>query len=49
MGGDERMSAALLDRLTHRATIIEFVGTSFRFRKLLQRKEGQEGPPKEAT
>ncbi len=39
MGGDERMSAALLDRLTHRATIIEFVGTSFRFRQQLQRQE----------
>ncbi len=33
MGGDERMSAALLDRLTHRATILEFVGTSYRFRQ----------------
>jgi DNA replication protein DnaC len=39
MGGDERMSAALLDRLTHRATILEFVGTSFRFRQQLQRQE----------
>ncbi len=36
MGGDERMSAALLDRLTHKATILEFVGTSFRFREQLQ-------------
>ncbi len=36
MGGDERMSAALLDRLTHRATILEFVGTSYRFRQQLQ-------------
>jgi DNA replication protein DnaC len=43
MGGDERMSAALLDRLTHRATIIEFVGTSFRFRQQLQRQELQSG------
>ncbi len=39
MGSDERMSAALLDRLTHRATILEFVGTSFRFRQQLQRQE----------
>ncbi|HEY6543082.1 MAG TPA: IS21-like element helper ATPase IstB [Ktedonobacteraceae bacterium] len=46
MGGDERMSAALLDRLTHRATILEFVGTSFRFRQQLQR---QEAPPHIAT
>ena len=42
MGGDERMSAALLDRLTHRATILEFVGTSFRFRQQLQRQERQD-------
>ena len=43
MGGDERMSAALLDRLTHRATILEFVGTSYRFRQQLHRQEGKEG------
>ena len=43
MGGDERMSAALLDRLTHRATILEFVGTSYRFRQQLHRHE----PPEE--
>ncbi len=36
MGGDERLSAALLDRLTHKATILEFVGTSYRFRQQLQ-------------
>ncbi len=42
LGGDERMSAALLDRLTHRATILEFVGTSYRFRQQLQRHEGKE-------
>lgn len=47
MGGDERMSAALLDRLTHRATILEFVGTSFRFRQHLQRQELQEELPAE--
>jgi len=47
MGGDERMSAALLDRLTHRATILEFVGTSFRFRQQLQRQELQEEMPTE--
>jgi len=42
MGGDERMSAALLDRLTHRTHILEFVGTSFRFRQQLTRKQGTE-------
>ena len=45
MGGDERMSAALLDRLTHRATILEFVGTSFRFRQQLQRQEQEAQVP----
>lgn len=42
MGGDERMSAALLDRLTHRATILEFVGTSYRFRQQLAHQEKRE-------
>ncbi len=42
LGGDERMSAALLDRLTHRATILEVVGTSYRFRQQLQRQAGKE-------
>ena len=36
--GDERLTAALLDRLTHRAHILEFVGESYRFRQRLQRK-----------
>ena len=36
--GDERLTAALLDRLTHRAHILEFVGESYRFR---QRRERQ--------
>ncbi len=50
MGGDERMSAALLDRLTHRATILEFVGTSFRFRQQLQRQEQEaQVPPADAS
>jgi DNA replication protein DnaC len=39
LGGDERMSAALLDRLTHRAHILEFVGTSYRFRQQLTKRE----------
>lgn len=34
--GDERLTAALLDRLTHRATILELVGESFRFRQRMQ-------------
>jgi DNA replication protein DnaC len=35
--GDERLTVALLDRLTHKAHIIEFVGESYRFRQRLQR------------
>jgi DNA replication protein DnaC len=31
--GDERLSVALVDRLTHRAHILEFVGESFRLRQ----------------
>lgn len=30
--GDERLTAALLDRLTHHAHILELVGESYRFR-----------------
>jgi DNA replication protein DnaC len=36
--GDERLTAALLDRLTHRANILEFTGESFRFRQRMQRE-----------
>jgi DNA replication protein DnaC len=36
--GDERLAAALLDRLTHHAHILELVGESFRFRQRLQEK-----------
>ena len=34
--GDERLTVALLDRLTHKAHIIEFVGQSYRFRQRQQ-------------
>lgn len=37
--GDERLTVALLDRLTHKAHIVEFVGDSYRFRQRLQRQE----------
>lgn len=46
MGGDERMSAALLDRLTHRAHILELRGSSYRFRQQLKRGEGEESGTK---
>lgn len=36
--GNERLTAALLDRLTHRAHIVEFVGESYRFRERMQRE-----------
>ena len=35
--GDERLTLALLDRLTHKAHIIEFTGESYRFRQNRQR------------
>ena len=35
--GDERLTAALLDRLAHRAHILDFVGESYRFRQRMQR------------
>ena len=37
--GDEKMTGALLDRLTHRASILEFVGESYRFRQRLLQEE----------
>jgi DNA replication protein DnaC len=37
--GDERLTAALLDRLTHKAHILEFTGAeSYRFKERLQRE-----------
>lgn len=33
--GDERLTLALIDRLTHRAHLIEFTGDSYRFRQRL--------------
>jgi DNA replication protein DnaC len=37
--GDERLTAALLDRLTHRAHILEFVGDSYRFRQRMRKQK----------
>lgn len=37
--GDERLTVALLDRLTHKAHIIEFIGDSYRFRQRQQQQE----------
>lgn len=35
--GDERLAGALIDRLTHRGHILEFMGESYRFRQRMQR------------
>jgi DNA replication protein DnaC len=40
--GDERLTAALLDRLTHKAHILEFTGESFRFRQRMEREARDE-------
>ncbi len=42
--GEERLTAALLDRLTHRAHILEFIGESYRFRQRLDRGSKAEMP-----
>src|SRR5712692_9925425 len=39
--GDEKMTDALIGRLTHKGHIIEFVGESYRFRHRLQQEETQ--------
>ncbi|MFQ5616551.1 MAG: IS21-like element helper ATPase IstB [Anaerolineales bacterium] len=36
--GDERLTMALIDRLTHHAHILELLGESFRFRQRMQRE-----------
>lgn len=43
---DERLTGALLDRLTHRAHTrsVEFVGESFRLRQQLRRQSGGAPP-----
>jgi DNA replication protein DnaC len=41
--GDESLTAALLDRLTHKAHILEFVGESYRFRQRMQHEAQQNG------
>lgn len=39
--GDERLTAALLDRLTHHAHILELLGESYRFRERTQGEHAQ--------
>jgi DNA replication protein DnaC len=42
---EERLTAALLDRLTHKGHILEFIGESYRFRQRLQQQSEQRSPP----
>jgi DNA replication protein DnaC len=46
--GDERLTLALLDRLTHKAHIIEFTGESYRFRQRMQRQQQPMAAPEVA-
>lgn len=39
--GNERLTAALLDRLAHRANILEFLGESYRFRQRMQQETAE--------
>ena len=41
----ERMTAALLDRLTHRCQIFEMNGESFRFRESMKTKKNRKAEP----
>ena len=40
--GNERLTAALLDRLTHHAHVLELVGKSHRFRQRMQQEVSHE-------
>ncbi len=41
--GDEKMTGAFIDRLTHKGHILEFIGESYRYRHRLQ--QGESEPP----
>lgn len=43
-GGDQRLTAALLDRLTFHAHVLQFSGQSFRLRQSLKRQEEDRRP-----
>lgn len=45
----ERMTAALLDRLTHRCHIFEMNGESYRFRESIKKNTGRAGHSKKTT
>ena len=42
---DERLTAALLDRLAHKAHILEFLGESYRFRQRMHQEVQQTHDP----
>ena len=44
----ERMTAALLDRLTHRCQIFEMNGESFRFRESMKTKKNRKAEPEQS-
>jgi DNA replication protein DnaC len=41
--GDEKMTAAFIDRLTHKGHILEFVGESYRYRHRLEQRDSRNG------
>ena len=43
-GGDQRLTAALLDRLTFHAHVLQFAGESYRLRQSLKRQEEERRP-----
>ena len=43
--GDERLTGALLDRLTHRLHIIEMQGDSYRLKNSRKTQKNQKGDP----
>jgi DNA replication protein DnaC len=47
--GNETMTTALLDRLTGKGHILEFIGESYRFRQRLRQEEQQRLEEKAAT
>lgn len=47
--GDERMTAAMLDRLTHKAHIFLATGESYRFRESQKRKQAGKNRPGDVT
>lgn len=43
--GDEKMTAAFIDRLTHKGHILEFIGESYRYRNRLKQPESEDEEP----